>query len=57
MRPATCDVGQREEPDVRPRSHAISAFITEIARRLAALRAGDVPTQHLLRLVQSDGRR
>jgi hypothetical protein len=56
-RPAACDVGQRAEPDVRPRSHAISAFITEIARRLTALRAGDVPTRHLLRPVQSDGRR
>jgi hypothetical protein len=56
-RPAACDVGQRAEPDVRPRSHVISAFITEIARRLTALRAGDVPTRHLLRPVQSDGRR
>ena len=56
-RPAACDVGQRAEPDVRPRSHAISAFITEITRRLTALRAGDVPTRHLLRPVQSDGRR
>ena len=56
-RPAACDVGQRAEPDARPRSHAISAFITEIVRRLTALRAGDVPTRHLMRPVHSDGRR
>jgi hypothetical protein len=55
--PVACDVGRRAEPDVRTQSHAISAFITEITRRLTALRAGDVPTRHLLRPVQSDGRR
>jgi hypothetical protein len=52
-----CDVGRRAEPDVRPQSHVISAFNAEIACRLIALRAGDVPTQHLMRPVQSDGRR
>jgi hypothetical protein len=55
--PAACDVGQGAEPDVRPRGHAIFAFIAEIARRLTALRAGDVPTRHLIRPVHSDGRR
>jgi hypothetical protein len=50
-------MGRRVEPDVRPRSHAISAFIIEIVRHLTALRASDVPTRHLLRPVQSDGRR
>jgi hypothetical protein len=55
--PAVCDVGRRAKPDVRPRSHAISTFIAEIARRLTTLRAGDVPTRHLMRPVHSDGRR
>jgi hypothetical protein len=55
--PMACDVGRRAEPDVRPWSHSISAFIAEIARRLTALRAGDVPTRHLMRPVHSDGRR
>jgi hypothetical protein len=56
MRPAASDVGRRAEPDVRPRSHTISAFITEIAFPLTALRVGYVPTRHLLRPIQSDGR-
>jgi hypothetical protein len=55
--PATCDVGRRAEPNVRPRGHAISAFIAEIVRRLTTLRAGDVPTRHLMCPVHSDGRR
>jgi hypothetical protein len=55
--PAACDVGRGAEPDVRPRGHAIFAFIAEIAHRLTALRAGDVPTRHLMRPVHSDGRR
>jgi hypothetical protein len=55
--PAACDVGRGAEPDVRPRGHAVSAFIAEIAHRLTALRAGDVPTRHLMCPVHSDGRR
>jgi hypothetical protein len=55
--PAAFDVRQRAEPGVRPQGHVISAFIAEIVRRLTALRAGDVPTRHLMRPVHSDGRR
>jgi hypothetical protein len=55
--PAARDVSQSAEPDVRPRGRAISAFIVEIARRLTALQTGDVPTQHLMCPVHSDGRR
>jgi hypothetical protein len=55
--PAACYVRQRVEPGVRPRGHTTSAFIAEIVHRLTALRAGDVPTRHLMRPVHSDGRR
>jgi hypothetical protein len=51
------DISQRAEPDVRPLDRADSAFITERTRRLSTLLTGDVPPQHLLRLVHSAGRR
>jgi hypothetical protein len=54
---ATHDVRRGLEPDVRPRGHAISAFIVEIVRRLTALQTGDVPTRHLMCPFHSDGRR
>jgi hypothetical protein len=37
------DVSQRAEPDVRPLSRAVSAFIAERTRRLPTLVTGDVP--------------
>jgi hypothetical protein len=51
------DISQRVEPDVRPLDRADSAFITERTRRLSTLLTGDVPPQHLLRLVHSASRR
>jgi hypothetical protein len=51
------DVSQRAEPDVRPLGRAVSAFIAERTRRLSTLLTGDVPPQHLMRLVHSAGRR
>jgi hypothetical protein len=51
------DISQRAEPDVRPLSRAVSAFIAERTRRLPTLLTGDVPPQHLMRLVHSAGRR
>jgi hypothetical protein len=51
------DISQRAEPDVKPLDHADSAFITEGTRRLSTLLTGDMPPQHLLRLVHSAGRR
>jgi hypothetical protein len=55
--PATRDVSQRAEPDVRPRDCATSAFIANKARRLSIPLAGDVPPQHLMSHVHSTGRR
>jgi hypothetical protein len=52
-----CDISQRVEPDVRPLDRTDSAFITERTRRLSTLLTGDVPPQHLMRPVQSAGRR
>jgi hypothetical protein len=51
------DVSQRAEPDVRPLGRAVSAFIAERTRRLSTLLTDDVPPQHLMRSVHSDGRR
>jgi hypothetical protein len=51
------DINQRAEPDVRPLDCAVSAFIAERTRRLSTLLTGDVPPQHLMRLVHSAGRR
>jgi hypothetical protein len=52
-----CDISQRAEPDVRPLGPTVSAFIAERTRRLSTLLTGDVPPQHLMRLVHSSGRR
>jgi hypothetical protein len=52
-----CDVSQRAEPDVRPLGRAVSAFIAEKTRRLTIPLTGDVPSQHLMCLVHSAGRR
>jgi hypothetical protein len=46
-RPTACDVSQRAKPDVRPLGCAVSAFVTDKARRLT----GDVPPLHLMRPV------
>jgi hypothetical protein len=46
------DIRQRAEPDVRPLSRAVSAFIAERTRRLPTLLTDDVPPQHLMRPVQ-----
>jgi hypothetical protein len=51
------DISQRAEPDVRPLGRAVSAFIAERTRRLSTLLTGDMPSQHLMRLVHSAGRR
>ena len=51
------DISQRAEPNVRPLGRAVSAFIAERTRRLSTLLTGDVPPQHLMRLVHSAGRR
>jgi hypothetical protein len=51
------DISQRAEPDVRPLDRADSAFIIERTCLLSTLLTGDVPPQHLLRLVHSAGRR
>jgi hypothetical protein len=50
------DISQRAEPDVRPLGRTISAFIAERTCRLSTLLIGDVPPQHLIRLVHSAGR-
>jgi hypothetical protein len=50
------DISQRAEPDVRPLGRAVSAFFAERTRRLSTLLTGDVPSQHLMRLVHSNGR-
>jgi hypothetical protein len=51
------DISHRAEPDVRPLGRAASAFIAERTRRLSTSLTGDVPPQHLMRLVHSTGRR
>jgi hypothetical protein len=51
------DISQRAEPDVGPLSRTVSAFITKRTHRLPTLLTGDVPPQHLMCLVHSDGRR
>jgi hypothetical protein len=51
------DISQRAEPDVRPVSRTVSAFMAERTRRLPTLLTGDVPPQHLMRPVHSTGRR
>jgi hypothetical protein len=51
------DISQRVEPDVRPLSRVVSAFIAERTCRLPTLLIGDVPPQHLMRPVHSAGRR
>jgi hypothetical protein len=51
------DISQRAEPDVRPLGRAVSALIAERTRRLSTLVTGDVPPQHLMRLVHSAGTR
>jgi hypothetical protein len=43
-RPTARDVSQRAEPDVRPLGRTVSAFITDMTRRLT----GDVSPQHLM---------
>jgi hypothetical protein len=55
--PIARDVSQRVEPDVRPLGHAVSAFIAKKMRRLTIPLTGDVPPQHLMCHVHSDGRR
>jgi hypothetical protein len=55
--PTARDVSRREESDVRPQGHTISAFIAEIAHRLSVLQTDDVPTLHLMCPVHSNGRR
>jgi hypothetical protein len=49
-RPTARDVSRRAEPDVRPLGRVAAAFITDKARRLYILLAGDVPPQHLMSL-------
>jgi hypothetical protein len=44
--PTVHDVSQRAEPDVRPLSRAVSAFIADKARRLSIPLAGDVPPRY-----------
>jgi hypothetical protein len=51
------DISQWVEPDVRPLGHVFSTFIAERTLRLSTLLTGDVPPQHLMRLVHSAGRR
>jgi hypothetical protein len=51
------DISHRAEPDVRPLGNAVSAFIAERTCRQSTLLIGDVPPQHLMRLVHSVGRR
>jgi hypothetical protein len=51
------DISQRAEPDVRPLGRAVSAFFAERTCRLSTLLTGDVPSQHLMRHVHSNGRR
>jgi hypothetical protein len=55
--PTARDVSQRAKPDVRPLSHATSAFIADKARHLSIPLAGDVPPRHLMSPVHSVGRR
>jgi hypothetical protein len=50
------DISQRAGPNVRPLGHTVSAFIAERTCRLSTLLTGDVPPQHLMCLVHSDGR-
>jgi hypothetical protein len=57
MWPTAHDISQRAEPDVRPLVRAASAFIADKPRRLSTPLAGNVPPQHLIRLVHSTGRR
>jgi hypothetical protein len=51
------DISQRAEPDVRPLGRAVLAFIAKRTRHLSTLLTGDVPPQHLMRLVHPAGRR
>jgi hypothetical protein len=51
------DISQRVGPDVSPLGRAVSAFIAERTRRLSTLLTGDVPPHHLMRPVNSAGRR
>jgi hypothetical protein len=64
--PIARDVSQRAENShcplpiarhVRPLGRATYAFITDKSRRLSTPLAGDMPPQHLIRLVHSTGRR
>jgi hypothetical protein len=52
----TWEVLSQAEPNVRPLGRAVSTFIAERTRRLSTLLTGDVPPQHLMRLVHSAGR-
>jgi hypothetical protein len=53
--PTARDVSQRADPDVRPLSHATSAFIADKARHLSIPLAGDVSSRHLMSPVHSTG--
>jgi hypothetical protein len=55
--PTARDVSQRVEPNVRPLSHVVAAFIADKARRLSTPLAGDVPPRHLMSSVHSTGGR
>jgi hypothetical protein len=55
--PTARDVSQRAEPDIRPLSRIVAAFIADKAHRLSIPLAGDVPPRHLMSPVHSTGRR
>jgi hypothetical protein len=54
--PSSRDISQRAEPDVRPLSRAVSAFIVEKTRRLPTPLIGNMPLQHLMCSVHYAGR-
>jgi hypothetical protein len=47
------DMSQRVEPDVRPLSRVVSAFIAERTHHLSTLLTSDVPPRHLMCPVHS----